>query len=1117
MTQVYSGVNEGLSKAGTDTFYLYGGPPSFPTANVHPAPSPWPNGMFQSFLAGGSPEVQGWTSEDQSDPPVYWHGSLTNAQSSTVASDSLFPDPGTGNPNQCVASHHTATTPVDYTGYGNLWKDWLVFDYDMSNLPGHNPGDPATVQYTLWYKSDLEKCCDFLTFEWYSADPGTGWQTISALDGTTFGDDASMPTPVQRYKARFFDSSDPTHDGGVTPISYGASDYFVDGSGHDHIRLRVSVVSDTGWSDADGLNPTFGRGGSFLDDINVIVNGVNVSSADWEGAPALTQDDAEGTLSPQINNGSGAGTAGWLPMPATFSGDFSKVIAAFVEGDIDICRENNTPMLSWINDGTGCKNDPLGLPNGSGIPASVGSTSYGIPTGAGAGTVFEYQGGLLPAGEGGVSNKWKSPIIRVNPPGSSPTNGGFALGWTAWQDLPYGNLIFWRYSVRSHDPVSGGWSPWQDCTYHYYGPQSAWANNATSITDKLVPGADSLQVGFMGIDGAVIFTGSPSTDATPAPEMDNVYVKRYEIGGPVILVPPNSLFQDSFPPNGTTTSAVRFDPGANIGGTGSSTVNYVPQDSLAVQVQTIITGTHLAGFGKMFVAHLQNPTFDQTVRGSGIADVNNYSLAGASTDVAHNGWPIYTYDVDGQQCTLNGSVVDDQYFFDLPDGLGYGVYGHADEDSLVFPGDVVHYYLEFTDDQAIPGVSRTVTSTTDFLNFEWNSTYPLSQTMRALPTVDGAGDHPGALWWNDVDNRGNDRDMLLAFAQNGMLQGRDFDYYITKGASSGMGNGLGSAGEHGATAGQLSGYDCLFYTLGTNTQPALSNGNKGVDGNDWSDDVSLVTDWHNQDADRFSAYFGENFANSMNDQTNGAFLTSVLGVQWSSDDLNATVGMTGLDNQTAALVKPTGAVSSFVTNYSPYGGCLAINTWDAIEPVGGSGAVVAHEFTDPDGNFYTDVPRVASVFWDRTVNGFQKVDITFPYDPVFILDQFTNPASTGPNTARSYVLGEILSAFGKTTGAATGAGVLPKKLVVSQNYPNPFNPSTTIKYSMPIKGQVSIKVYNLHGALVTTLADGIQDAGDHTVIWNGKDTHGASVSTGIYLYKVKTMNSEVVKKMALIK
>ncbi len=226
----------------------------------------------------------------------------------------------------------------------------------------------------------------------------------------------------------------------------------------------------------------------------------------------------------------------------------------------------------------------------------------------------------------------------------------------------------------------------------------------------------------------------------------------------------------------------------------------------------------------------------------------------------------------------------------------------------IFPGDVVHYYLEFTDDQVTPGDSRTVADISDFLNFSRTTWWPRSWTMRALPTMFDAmtGEQPLALWWNDSGHRGQEQEMLLAFAQNGMLEGRNFDTYTTTGASSGLGNGLGSAGEHGATALQLAGYDCLFYTLGNLAEPALSNGNKGVDGNDWSDDISVMTDWHNQDADRFSAYFGENFAQAMMNQQNSAFLSNILGVDFVIGDMNASHG---LDDQVTPLVKPTGLSS----------------------------------------------------------------------------------------------------------------------------------------------------------------------------------------------------------------
>ena len=307
--------------------------------------------------------------------------------------------------------------------------------------------------------------------------------------------------------------------------------------------------------------------------------------------------------------------------------------------------------------------------------------------------MFEYQGGLLPAGEGGVYNKWISPAIAVDQ-GFAATNGGFAMGFSDWTDLPLSNYIFWRWSVRSHDPLAGAWTPWRDSPYHYYGASHSWGNPVIDISDKVISGADSVQIGLMGRDAAVAFTGSPSMDATPAPEFDNIYVKRFDIGGPVITVPTNDLFNDAFPPDGTLTSAVRFDPAGNIGGIGMANAAYFPQDSLAVTARAIIPGTSLVDFGTMHVAQLENPAFGSSVRSAG------KTLAGASAavpvvDAAHTGWACSTFDVAGQQSTANNLPVADTYFFDLPDGPGYGLYEHADEDALVFPGDVVHYYLEF--------------------------------------------------------------------------------------------------------------------------------------------------------------------------------------------------------------------------------------------------------------------------------------------------------------------------------------------------------------------------------------------------------------------------------------
>ncbi len=88
----------------------------------------------------------------------------------------------------------------------------------------------------------------------------------------------------------------------------------------------------------------------------------------------------------------------------------------------------------------------------------------------------------------------------------------------------------------------------------------------------------------------------------------------------------------------------------------------------------------------------------------------------------------------------------------------------------------------------------------------------------------------------------------------------------------------------------------------------------------------------------------------------------------------------------------------------------------------------------------------------------------------------------------------------------------PKEFTLYQNYPNPFNPSTLIRYQIPLKELVTIKVYDILGKEVETLVNDIQDPGYYEVKFDG-----FNLSSGIYFYRVKAGNFSDVKKMMLIK
>jgi photosystem II stability/assembly factor-like uncharacterized protein len=94
---------------------------------------------------------------------------------------------------------------------------------------------------------------------------------------------------------------------------------------------------------------------------------------------------------------------------------------------------------------------------------------------------------------------------------------------------------------------------------------------------------------------------------------------------------------------------------------------------------------------------------------------------------------------------------------------------------------------------------------------------------------------------------------------------------------------------------------------------------------------------------------------------------------------------------------------------------------------------------------------------------------------------------------------------------------LPGEFVLHQNYPNPFNAETTILYELPRDTKVTLSVYNMLGQTVCTLLDEKKSAGSYSLNWNGNDSSGNSVVSGVYLYSIQTTNFIEVKKMVLLR
>jgi hypothetical protein len=95
--------------------------------------------------------------------------------------------------------------------------------------------------------------------------------------------------------------------------------------------------------------------------------------------------------------------------------------------------------------------------------------------------------------------------------------------------------------------------------------------------------------------------------------------------------------------------------------------------------------------------------------------------------------------------------------------------------------------------------------------------------------------------------------------------------------------------------------------------------------------------------------------------------------------------------------------------------------------------------------------------------------------------------------------------------------VAPGIAYLGQNFPNPFNPETTIQYNLKVPADVKINIYNIRGQKVKTLVNEHKKAGDHFVIWNGKDINNKSVSSGLYFYTLSADKSKTTKKMILLR
>jgi hypothetical protein len=112
----------------------------------------------------------------------------------------------------------------------------------------------------------------------------------------------------------------------------------------------------------------------------------------------------------------------------------------------------------------------------------------------------------------------------------------------------------------------------------------------------------------------------------------------------------------------------------------------------------------------------------------------------------------------------------------------------------------------------------------------------------------------------------------------------------------------------------------------------------------------------------------------------------------------------------------------------------------------------------------------------------------------------------------AYIVTTIPVVVDPTTGIKEGEDHLPVDYYLSQNFPNPFNPTTTIKFEIPERSFVALKVYDVLGNEIATLINEEKPAGSYEITFDGSD-----LTSGIYFYKIQAGSFVEIKKMVLLK
>jgi hypothetical protein len=943
-------------------------------------------------------------------------------------------------------------------GYGNGWNQALCTKACISTSAG---ADGDHIDYSFKAIFNSEPGYDASQIE-YTLDCGgaTGWTKMEG--GLNTWDDA-MPVGTQTaYYAGHSASYDASTDAG----------WVTDGP----VRVRLRFQADTAWSDEDALWNT--DGAFHVDDLQV-------EALTTEGFETPIQTGANY----DINNPNVVETTDWKACTPAGYGQFLAVYRGFpYVYQEDLCRSDLSCVWAAISN-----TDP-----------NCSQAGYwAVPR-------FNINNGLY------LSNETVSPMFSISYNGA--TGAVINFKYTAYRDEPLDNLIFYTWGVRGLDGVNCPQN-WVDRNFVYYGDQKDWAVLTNPVGDILDLSKGQMQVKFGVIDlcqywcpgGANVGTGACQTGA---PYLDNVLVYRVAEFGPQWTIRDLAQFQDTFAetagsiasaPPGSAVGKARADaaqdvsPGTHIG-------SNIPGDSSSVTVADRLSGLGLdatdhagAAAVYMYVAVWRYDHNGTGVPGSGgtqparpvgaafqapetrqVVDgplITRYPVLG-TTVIGGTTWTCIQLD----SAYTQGTWVQDAFCVDL-------------KDDLFLPGDTICFFYCATNTDPITTYafgSALANTGTDV-----NVAAANASEFTILPAGGWArgGD---ILYVDGMDGRGAQNAFDIAFQDMGITN--LVDRYDVRAPSSGVSNRPSGRVKDVAT--QLNCYLKIIWDTGdleTNIGDGTGNPEK-------VDDYLLLRLFLDQLP--LSPGYGGLYlsGDDIAEQMAGAAGAEAALFNSANNYMPFTLISTNLWQSTGIVTStgtPVGGLC-YSDSFWIYGGCPLINDFDVMQASGGSVSEVTYNASNGSNDAVLSRQRANPL---GTTVGVVLSGFSF----IYIRSNDTNLEDD-----RARFLHDTLLWLGNSLPLPTPVGS-KNVYSLSQNYPNPFNPQTTIAFSVKDRANVSLKVYNVAGELVRTLADESMSAGPHTKVWDGRNDAGQPVSSGVYFYKLVSNNFQQTKKMVLLK